>query len=71
MAVAHGDVETIVQKFVETIPTLEDVLVRYSGEAIELRQATYESRPGGEAVMSIGGTRVTDDTLACSMFDLQ
>ncbi|KAI0762201.1 hypothetical protein C8Q74DRAFT_1371294 [Fomes fomentarius] len=70
IAVANGDVETIVQNFVETIPTLEDVLVRYSSKAVELRQATFERQPGGEAVMRIGGTWVTDDPLNCGMFDL-
>ncbi|KAI0762213.1 hypothetical protein C8Q74DRAFT_1220244 [Fomes fomentarius] len=65
IAVANGDVETIVQNFVETIPTLEDVLVTYSSKAVELRQATFEHRSGDEAIMRIGGTWVTDDSLYC------
>ncbi len=62
IAVANGDAETILQTFVEAIPTLEDVLVRYRE-----REARFER---GGAVMRIGGTSVTDDPLDCDMFDL-
>ncbi len=66
---AHVDVENFVQIFVKTIPTLEDVLVRYSHSwEVTLRQATFV-RHGRGGIMRIGGTWVTDDPLDCGMFE--
>ncbi|KAI0762210.1 hypothetical protein C8Q74DRAFT_1450508 [Fomes fomentarius] len=64
---ANVDVENFVQIFVDTIPTLEEALVRYSlGREVTLRQAAFVRRGG---VMTIGGTWVTDDPLDCGMFE--
>ncbi|KAI0794613.1 hypothetical protein C8Q74DRAFT_1249785 [Fomes fomentarius] len=67
---ANIDVEKIVQNLVESIPTLEDVLFRCSGEArsggrIMERQATF-LRP--HAVVKGGSW--TDDALDCGMLTL-
>lgn len=63
-AVANGDAEQIT----ETIPTLEDALVIYSGDHIDSiveRRATF-ARPGAVMMTSTGA----NDPLHCVMFHL-